>query len=162
LNQFYSPLTNYRDDEYGGNLENRMRFPLEVVREVKSVIDEGLLLYRLGSTDLDPRGVDIHESKIFAKKIVDEGAEVIDVSGGLCGSRPPRFKGVQGYFIPNAQEIRKVVDVPVIGVGGITEPRFADMIIRTGQVDLVAVGRAIIEDPYWASKTIKELDKGPR
>ena len=160
LNQFYSPLTNSRRDRYGGSLENRMRFPLEVVERVKEEVGGRLLLYRLGSDDLDPAGTQIEDSRVFAVRLEEAGVDIIDVSGGLCGSRPDQLQNTKGYFVPQAQQIRKVVEVPVIGVGGITEPEYADRVIQEGRVDLVAVGRALLEDPDWATNTIKTLNLG--
>jgi len=155
LNQFFSPLANRRKDKYGGSLENRMRFPLEVVEKVKEKVGGRLLLYRLGSDDLDPAGVKIEDSKKFAVKLEEAGVDIIDVSGGLCGSRPAQLQGRQGYFIPQAQKIKKVVDTPIIGVGGITQPEYANKVIQEEKVDLVAVGRALLEDPDWATKITK-------
>ncbi|MFQ6096059.1 MAG: tRNA-dihydrouridine synthase [Candidatus Bathyarchaeia archaeon] len=157
LNQFYSPLTNRRRDKYGSTLENRMRFPLEVVESVKKKVEGRLLLYRLGSVDLDPVGTRIEDSQKFALKLEEAGVDIIDVSGGLCGSRPAPLQNIQGYFIPQAQKIKEVVDIPVIGVGGITDPEYADKLIREGRVDLVAVGRGLLKDPDWAVKAIKIL-----
>jgi len=160
LNQFFSPLTNRRRDRYGGSLENRMRFPLEVVERVRERIGGRLLLYRLGSDDLDPEGVKIEDSEKLALKLEEAGVDIIDVSGGLCGSRPPQLQDVQGYFIPQAEQIKKVVDIPVIGVGGITEPEYANRLIWEEKVDLVAVGRALLKDPDWGIKAIKTLERG--
>ena len=157
LNQFFSPLANRRGDKYGGSLENRMRFPLEVVEKVKEKVGGRLLLYRLGSDDLDPAGITIEDSKKFAIKLQEAGVDIIDVSGGLCGSRPEQLQDRQGYFIPQAQQIKKVVDIPVIGVGGITETEYANTLIREEKVDLVAVGRALLKDPDWAIKAIKTM-----
>jgi len=159
LNQFFSPLTNRRSDNYGGSLENRMRFPLKVVERVKEKVGGRLLLYRLGSDDLDAAGTQIEDSQKFAVKLEEAGVDVIDVSGGLCGSRPEHLQGRQGYFIPQAQEIRKVVDIPVIGVGGIREAEYADKLIREGRVDLVALGRELLRDPDWAKKANETLEK---
>jgi len=158
LNQFLSPLTNLRRDKYGDSLENRMRFPLDVVKRVKEKIDGKLLLYRLGSDDLNPAGIRIEDSKKFAVRLQETGVDIIDVSGGLCGSRPSQLQERQGYFIPQARQIKKVVNTPVIGVGGITEPEYADKVIREENVDLVAVGRALLKDPDWATKAIKTLE----
>lgn len=158
LNQFFSPLANRRRDKYGGSLESRMRFPLEVVERVKDKLGGRLLIYRLGSDDLDPIGTRIEDSQRFASKLEEGGVDIIDVSGGLCGSRPPQLQGIQGYFIPQAQQIREVVDIPVVGVGGITEPKYADKLIEECKVDLVAVGRELVKDPEWAGKAIKTLE----
>ncbi|MFP3951079.1 MAG: NADH:flavin oxidoreductase [Candidatus Bathyarchaeia archaeon] len=157
LNQFYSPLTNRRKDEYGGSLEDRIRFPLEIVESVREVSADGLLLYRLGSTDMDPEGTSIEDSRIFAERLEESGVDIIDVSGGLCGSRPDELQGKQGYFIPQTESIKEVVEVPVIGVGGIRDPEFADAVILGGRVDLVAVGRALLEDKSWARKAVRVL-----
>jgi NADPH2 dehydrogenase len=158
LNQFFSPLTNLRRDKYGDSLENRMRFPLGIVKRVKEKIDGRLLLYRLGSDDLDSAGITIEDSQKFAMKLQEAGVDIIDVSGGLCGSRPSQLQDRQGYFIPQARQIKKVVNTPVIGVGGITEPEYTDKVIREENVDLVAVGRALLKDPDWATKAIKTLE----
>ena len=159
LNQFYSPLTNKRRDKYGGSLENRMRFPLEVVERVKKKVGGRLLLYRLGSDDLDPVGIKIEDSKKFAVKLEEAGIDIVDVSGGLCGSRPDQLKDIPGYFIPQAQQIKKVISIPVIGVGGIIDPAYADKLVREERVDLVAVGRGLLNDADWAKKAIKKLKK---
>jgi NADPH2 dehydrogenase len=159
LNQFFSPLANRRRDSYGGSLENRMSFPLEVVERVKEKIGGKFLLYRLGADDLDPEGTRIEDSQKFAVRLEETGVDIIDVSGGLGGSRPEQLQGRQGYFIPQAQKIKKVVGVPVVGVGGITEPQFADKLIREGRVDLVAVGRELLKDPDWALEAIETLEK---
>ncbi len=159
LNQFFSPLANRRRDRYGGSLENRMRFPLQVVERVKEQAGGRLLLYRLGSDDLDPEGIRIEDSKKIAVKLEEAGVDIIDVSGGLCGSRPTQLQDRQGYFIPQAQQIKEVVNVPVIGVGGITEPEYANSLIQRGRVDLVAVGRALLEDPDWSISAIKTLNR---
>jgi NADPH2 dehydrogenase len=157
LNQFFSPLLNKREDEYGGSLENRMRFPLMVVEKVRESVGGRLLLYRLGSDDLAANGTHVEDSAAFAVKLEQCGVDVVDVSGGLCGSEPKQLRGVKGYFVPQAYEIKKAVKVPVIGVGGITEAEYADRLIRDGKVDLVAVGRALWKDPKWAEKAVEAL-----
>jgi len=161
LNQFLSPITNKRIDAYGGTLAKRMKFPLEVIEQVRRAIGNKLLLYRLGADDMMPGGLTIEESRKFAMKLEEYGVDIIDVSGGLCGSRPEGLTG-QGYFVPLAEKIKSVVRVPVIGVGGIRDPKYADEIVRLGKVDLVAVGRAILENPNWPIKAINELSKQKR
>lgn len=155
LNQFYSPLTNRRNDKYGGSLDNRIRFPLEVVNGVREKIGDKLLLYRLGSVDLDKEGTQIDDSKQFAIKLEETGVNILDISGGICGHLPSELQGRQGFFIPQAESIKKVVKIPVIGVGGIKEPSFADMLIKNDKVDLVAIGRELIRDPGWSSMAIR-------
>jgi 2,4-dienoyl-CoA reductase-like NADH-dependent reductase (Old Yellow Enzyme family) len=159
LNQFSSPLTNYRHDKYGGSLENRIRFPLQVVERIRETIGGRLLLYRLGADDLNPKGNRIEDSEKFAVKLEEAGVDILDVSGGLCGSRPPQLQEEPGYFIFQAHQIKRVVNIPVIGVGGIRDPQHADNLIREGKVDLVAVGRALLNDPDWMIKAITLLTK---
>jgi len=156
LNQFLSPLTNRRQDGYGGSLENRARFPLEVVRAVRRAVGPDFpVLYRLGAADNVPGGLTLEESQVVAPWLVEAGVDVLDVSGGLGGSRPPGAP--PGYFVPLAEGIKRVVEVPVVVTGGITDPFFADGIVRAGKADLVGIGRALLADPDWARKAIASL-----
>lgn len=157
LSQFVSPLTNRRNDEYGGAIENRVRFPLEVVKEAKRHVKNMPLLYRIGAADLRPGGLTLEDSKFLARKLVEEGVDILDVSGGLCGSRPPELQNTQGYFVPYAEEIKKTTSTLVIGGGGVKDPLFADKLIREGKIDLVYVGRAQLSDPKWTKKAIEKL-----
>ncbi len=162
LSQFLSPITNDREDEYGGTFRNRSRFPLKVVEGLKRRIGDGLLAFRLGATDLDNRGVTIEDSKRLAKELETKGVDLIDVSGGLCGSDPEELAGEEGYFVKYARQVKEAADLPVIGVGGIEDPAYANKIIKSGQVDLVAVGRAQLSDPDWAEKAVARIrgDRG--
>ena len=159
LNQFFSPLFNRREDEFGGSLENRMRFPMLAVEKVRERIEDKLLLYRLGADDLAPNGAGIEDSTTMAKKLAQSGVDIIDVSGGMCGSDPKQLRRAKGYFVPQASAIKKAVNVPVIGVGRIREAEYADKLVRNGEVDLVAVGRALWADPDWAKKATEKLKK---
>jgi len=163
LNQFFTPLLNRRDDEFGGSLENRMRFPLMVVEKVRRRLGSDiLLLYRLGSYDLSPKGNRIEDGVEFAKRLESAGIDVLDVSGGMCGSNPKQLDGkVVGYFVPQAEAVKSTVGVPVVGVGGITDAAYADGLVREGKVDLVAVGRAIWHDPEWVQKAYVSLNSAP-
>jgi 2,4-dienoyl-CoA reductase-like NADH-dependent reductase (Old Yellow Enzyme family) len=158
LNQFFSPLFNKREDEFGGSLEKRMLFPLLIVEKVRRILGDRLLLYRLGSDDLAPSGTHIEDSIAFAKKLEALGVDILDVSGGMCGSLPRQLRQIKGYFVPQASEIKKAVNVPVIGVGGITQAEYADKLVIEGKVDLVAVGRAFWTDFQWADKAIEILE----
>ena len=158
LGQFLSPLTNRRDDAYGGSLENRARFPLEVVRAVREAVGPHYpVFYRLGATDNIPGGLTVDDAKVVAPWLVKAGVDVLDISGGLGGSRPQGAP--PGFFVPHAQAVKSVVDVPVIAVGGIRDPIFADEIVRTGKADLVAIGRPLLADPQWAAKAIAALER---
>lgn len=159
LNQFLSLLTNKRGDEYGGSLENRARFPLRVLERVRKEVGSGFsVLYRLGADDFRQGGLSLMDTKVFAKMLVSAGVDAIDVSGGIGGANLPGRSG-QGYLFHLAEGIKKVVKVPVVGVGGITEAEFADKAVREGKVDLVAVGRSLLTDPEWAMKAVKTLKR---
>lgn len=157
LNQFFSPLLNHREDEYGGSLKGRMRFPLLVAKKVRKCLGNRLLLYRLGADDLAPNGTRIEDSIAFALQLQQVGVDIIDVSGGMCGSEPKQLRQVMGYFVPQATAIKRAVKIPVIGVGGITDADFADRLVCDGKVDLVAVGRALWKDPKWPQKAAEAL-----
>lgn len=156
LSQFLSPLTNRRGDEYGGSVENRARIHVEVLSEVRRRVSSGLPVFvRLGVHDETPGGLELEESRRVAVRLAENGSDLIDVSGGLQGSRGVG-KG-PGYFVSYAAAIKASVSVPVLVTGGIKEPEFADRIVREGQADLVGIGRAMLEDPDWARKAIGVL-----
>jgi 2,4-dienoyl-CoA reductase-like NADH-dependent reductase (Old Yellow Enzyme family) len=156
LSQFLSPLTNLRRDAWGGDLEGRSRLHREVLAEVRRTLGRGTALFiRLGADDETPGGVTIAESCRVAPWLVQAGADLIDVSGGLQGSRP-EGRG-PGYFVPFAAAIRQVVSVPVLVTGGITEAGLADAIVRDGQADLVGVGRPQLANPQWAREALHSL-----
>lgn len=156
LSQFLSPLTNRRDDEYGGPVERRSRLHLEVLREVRSRLPRGTPVFvRLGAHDEMPGGLEIEDACWTAARLVESGADLIDVSGGLQGSRGAG-KG-PAYFVPYAQAIRAVVHAPVMVTGGLGEPDLANRVVREGLADLIGVGRAMLNDPEWAGKAIAHL-----
>jgi 2,4-dienoyl-CoA reductase-like NADH-dependent reductase (Old Yellow Enzyme family) len=159
LGQFHSPITNKRLDDYGGPLVNRVRLSRRIVEEVKQELGSNFpVLYRIGVEDslLYPGGLTLKEGVEAAKMIVEAGVDIIDVSGGLGGGRPEYLKG-PGFYVPHAAAVKEVVDVPVIGVGGIQTAKEADSIIKSGRVDLVAVGRAYLSEPKWATIATQTL-----
>ena len=159
FSQFLSPLTNRRDDDYGGSIENRVRLHVRVIECIKKELGPSYpVLCRLGVEDMIPGGLTLDNGVIAAKMIEEAGADVVDVSGGLVGHLHPVDKG-PGFFIPQALAVKSVVGVPVIGVGGIKTPEEGDELIRLGKVDLVAVGRAILNDPNWASEAVRYFAK---
>lgn len=136
-----------------------MRFPIRVFKRVRKEVGQDFpLLYRLGADDFREGGLSLNDTKIFAGMLVDAGVDAIDVSAGIGGSNPQGLSG-QGCLLYLAEGIKKVVKVPVVGVGGITEAEFADEAVREGKVDLVAVGRALLADPEWAMKAVKTLKR---
>jgi 2,4-dienoyl-CoA reductase-like NADH-dependent reductase (Old Yellow Enzyme family) len=162
LGQFHSPVTNKRQDEYGGSLENRVRLSRRIVGEIKRDLGSNYpVLYRIGAEDaaLYPGGLVLQEGVEAARMIAEAGVDIIDVSGGLGGGRPEGLEG-PGFFVPHAAAVKGTVDVPVIGVGGIQTAEEANRIIRSGRVDLVAVGRAYLSEPRWATIAVSELSQG--
>ena len=149
LHQFLSPLSNRRSDDYGGSLENRMRFPLEVFDAVRAVLPPELpVTMRLSATDWVKGGWDLDQSIRFARELEARGCAAIHVSsGGL----DPRQKIAVGpsYQVPFARAIRQAVGIPVVAVGMITDFEQAEAIIGTGDADLVALARGMLFDPRW-------------
>ena len=157
LCQFLSPYANKRHDEYGGNLEARLLFPTEVIREVKTRLGKNMpLFYRFGADDMLEGGLTREEGKLAAQHLEQIGVDVFDVSGGIGGDGQRSFTE-QGYFVPLAAGIKEVVKVPVIGVGNITEPEYADRIIRERKVDMVAVGRTLLSNPDFPRQAAQKL-----
>lgn len=150
LNQFYSPLTNKRKDEYGRDLMGRIQIHLETIKEVRRQVGEDYpLLLRLGASDYEECGTRKEESGIASREFKKAGVDAIDVTGGMCGFMGPQFKG-QGYFAELSETIKGAVDIPVILTGGITEREAADKILMEKKADLIGVGRAILKDYDWA------------
>ena len=157
LHEFLSPLSNRRNDRYGGSLENRMRFPLEVFSAVRKIWPEAKPLgVRLSASDWIEGGWDLPQAIEFSQQLKKLGCDWIDASsGGLA----PEQKIALGpdYQVPFAEAIRKEADIPTIAVGLITEPRQAEDIIAGGKADLVALARGMLFDPHWAWRAAAEL-----
>lgn len=157
LNQFYSPLTNHRTDGYGGSREARLSLPLAVVRAVRRAVGpEYPVFYRFGADDRLPGGLTVEDALYAAPLLAEAGVDLLDVSGGICGSRPADLTG-QGYFAYLSGPMKGVSPVPVLVTGGVTEPRAAEELLRSGLADLIGVGRALLRDPDWAVKAQAEL-----
>ena len=149
LHQFLSPVTNRREDDYGGSLENRMRFPLEVFKAVKaSVPATGPVGVRISATDWVENGWDLESSVILAKELARLGCAYIHVSGGGLSPDQKIIPG-PGYQVSMAERIKRETGLPTIAVGLITEPEQAQTIIASGQADMVAVGRGMLFNPRW-------------
>ena len=156
LSQFLSPLTNRRVDAYGGDVQGRGRLHLHVTEAVRRAVGADLLvLVRLGAGDDTPGGLELADSLTLAPALVAAGVDLLDVSGGLQGSRPEG--AAPGYFVRFAEAIRGVAGVPVAVAGGITDASHADLLVREGRTDLVGVGRAMLTNPRWAADAIREL-----
>ncbi len=149
LHQFLSPLSNVRDDEYGGSRANRMRFPLEVFAAVRAAWPEHKPLgIRISATDFVEGGWTLEDSIAFAHELRGLGCDFIDVSGGGLSPRQ-RIDIFPGYQAEFAAAIRRATGVPTIAVGRIDDPAFAESLIEGGACDAVAVARAFIRHPRF-------------
>jgi len=157
LNQFLSPLTNKRTDDYGGDIVNRIRIHLQVIEAVRSVVGPDFpVQVRLGASDYTEGGTTIEDSKIAARAFEKAGVDIIHISGGFVGYTPPSLTG-QGYFAPLSEAIKGVVSIPVILTGGITEIEAAEKFLAEKKADLIGVGRAILQDSNWAKRAVEGL-----
>jgi 2,4-dienoyl-CoA reductase-like NADH-dependent reductase (Old Yellow Enzyme family) len=157
LHEFLSPLSNQRSDEYGGTLENRMRFPLEVFEAVREVFPpERTVSVRVSGTDWAPGGWDIEQTVAFAQALEALGCAVIHVSSG--GLTPAQQIPVgPGYQVPLAREVKRATSMAVVAVGLITDATQAESIVATGDADLIGLARAILYDPRWPWHAAAEL-----
>lgn len=174
LHSFLSPISNQRDDEYGGSLANRMRFPLEVVDSVRAVIPEALPLFsRISAIDGLEGGWSMDDSIELCREMAERGVDVVDCSsGGIAGA--PRFRTddqnkpltqksarLGGFQVPYASRARNETEIKSMAVGVITDPHQAEQILQAGDADLVALGREIMYDPFWPLHAARALDADP-
>jgi 2,4-dienoyl-CoA reductase-like NADH-dependent reductase (Old Yellow Enzyme family) len=157
LNQFLSPLSNRRTDNFGGSLANRMRFPLRVAREVRAAWPAHLPLFvRISATDWVEGGWDMAQSISLAREFKTAGIDLIDCSSGGT-SHDARVPTGPGYQVPFAQAIRSEVGMATGAVGLITEATQAEQIIAEGKADVVFLARELLRDPYWPLHAALEL-----
>lgn len=156
LHQFLSPLANHRTDAYGGSLENRMRYPLEVFAAVRAAVPSMTLGMRISATDWVDGGWDLEQSVRFAQELERMGCDFIHVSSGGV-STAQKIAVEPGYQIGFAERIKRDTGLPTIGVGLITEARHAEAILQAGQADVIALARAMLYDPRWPWHAAAEL-----
>jgi 2,4-dienoyl-CoA reductase-like NADH-dependent reductase (Old Yellow Enzyme family) len=149
LHQFLSPLSNRRDDAYGGSLENRMRFPLEVFEAVRAAFPaERPVTFRVSGTDWAEGGWDIEQTAALAQALEARGCAAVHVSsGGLTPAQ--RIPVGPSFQVPLARAVKQATKAPVIAVGMITEFAQAEAIVGTGDADMIALARAVLYDPRW-------------
>jgi 2,4-dienoyl-CoA reductase-like NADH-dependent reductase (Old Yellow Enzyme family)/thioredoxin reductase len=159
ISQFMSGYANKRTDEYGGGFEGFIRFPIEIIRRVRQLVGPDFpIFFRISGDELVPMGRTVTESVEVAKRLVQEGVNVIDVSIGVMESSavtsaPPDME--QGFNAVMTAAFKKALSVPVIAVGRINEPDVAEETISSGKADLVAIGRQSLTDPEWPNKVAK-------
>lgn len=150
LHQFLSPIANQRTDQYGGSVESRLRFPLEVFDAVRAAVpkDSMAVGLRLSATDWVEGGLEISQSKLFVQELQERGCDFIHVSSGGVSPEQKIPLG-PGYQVHLAEEIKQHCSIPVIAVGLITDAHQAEAIITAGKADAIAIARGILYDPHW-------------
>ena len=155
LHSFFSPLSNKRTDNYGGSLENRMRFGLEVVKSIKSILPDDIpLFFRISSVDGAENGTKFEENISYARELKKAGVDIIDCSSGGIGGSPvlTKSKIIPGFQVPYSERIKKEANINTMAVGAIIEPDQAEDIITNGRADLIAIGRELLADTQWVYK----------
>ena len=155
LHEFLSPIANQRGDAYGGSLDKRMRFPLEVFAAVRAAFS-GVLGIRISGTDWVEGGWDIEQCSVFGQRLKALGCDFIHMSSGGV-SPQQKIPLAPGYQVPLARTMRQATDLPTIAVGLITEPAQAEAIVQAGDADLVALARGFLYNPRWAWQAAVEL-----
>ena len=156
VSEFLSPLSNQREDQYGGNRQQRARFGREVIATVREEWPERLPLgIRLSCTDWAPGGNTVEDAVEFARIFREDGVDLVDCSsGGVVSARPPT---APGYQVPFADRIRHEAEVKTMAVGLITAPEQAAEIVANGRADVVALGRELLRSPYWPLAAARAL-----
>ncbi len=161
LSSFLSPLSNQRTDAYGGSLENRMRFPLQVAQAVREVVPRELPLFvRISATDWGEGGWSLEDTLAFARRLKELGVDLLDCSSGGVVPRV-RIPLAPGFQVPFADAVRKRVGLRTGAVGLITTPEQAETLLQAGSADLVLLGRVLLRDPYFPLKAAKALGVAP-
>ncbi len=161
VHQFLSPITNQRCDEWGGSAENRMRFAVEVAREIRRNWPEDLpLAFRLSATDWLESGLTVVDTVEIAKALRSAGVDLIDCSSGGIGGkeRPQRMSIAQGFQVPFAAQIRARADIPTMAVGFLWDSKICDAVIERGDADMIALGRELLDDPNWPLHCATQLE----
>ena len=156
--QFHAPFENRRRDEYGGSLDNRARFGLEVLRAVKAAVPDMGVVYRLSVEDFFPSGLPYAEGRQIAIWAAAAGADALHLTAGHYRSRPsaqvvlPPMNFPEATFLDYAAEVRKCAGVPIIAVGRLGDPATAERAVSQGKADFIALGRSLIAEPDWVEK----------
>ena len=157
IHEFLSPLSNRRNDKYGGSFDNRVRFLLECVAAMREALpDRCPLFVRISATDWTDGGWDLEQSVLLARRLKEIGVDAIDCSSG-GNVESAKIPVGPGYQAPFAQRIRREVGIATLAVGMISASAQADQIIRNGEADMVLLARELLRDPYWPLRAAREL-----
>lgn len=162
IHSFLSPLSNLRDDEYGGSIENRMRFPLRVAAAIRANWpDDKPLFFRISGIDGAEGGWTIDDSVVFARALKKLGVDVIDCSsGGIAAASSPAAKGLPrgpGFQVYIAEQVRREAGIATQAVGLITDAHQAEKILQNGEADLISIAREALYNPYWPRHAAQQL-----
>jgi len=155
ISEFLSPHANQRTDEYGGSVENRARFYVEIVKRVKEIAGADFpVICRYNGEDYIKGGLELKDGKIIGQLLEEAGADALSVTASVYGSYVPTvpMEEPPGCFVYLASAVKEVVDIPVVTVGMICEPNLAEEVIRNRHADIVALGRVLLADPEWPNK----------
>ena len=165
LAAWLSGRTNKRTDRYGGTLENRLRFPLELIAEIRKAIGPDFpLIARLASREV-LGGRSLEETRVVAKALQDAGIDALDINAGSWTEYDwefPSFYKPEGFLLEDAEKIKRSVDIPIIHGGRIIEPRMAEQALSEGRIDVVSITRGLLADPKWVEKTANGEDESIR
>lgn len=160
IHSFFSPVSNRRTDAYGGTLERRMRFPLEVAEALRAVWpEEKPLFYRASVMDGIEGGTTTEDTVALARELKARGVDVVDCSmGGMSGAATLSTRKIsQGFQVPLAEQVRREAGIATMAVGAIMEPAYAESVLAEGRADLIALGRELLANPSWAYNAALEL-----
>jgi 2,4-dienoyl-CoA reductase-like NADH-dependent reductase (Old Yellow Enzyme family) len=158
ISQFHAPFENRRTDEYGGSLENRARFGLDILRAVKAALPGMGVIYRLSVEDFFSGGLTFSEGRQIAIWAAEAGADALHITAGHYRSLPsaqivlPPMSYADGTFLDFAADVKSRIAVPVIAVGKLGDPKLAETAVATGKADFIALGRTLVADPQWVEK----------
>ncbi|WP_127716748.1 NADH:flavin oxidoreductase [Halobacteriovorax sp. HLS] len=154
INQWLSPITNQRTDQYGGTLYNRARILFEIVSEIRALFPKLIISVRIPGQDHFENGTTTTDSILISKKLVYLGVDIINVSSGIGGWRRPRDRRGEGYLVEDARRIQKHINAPVIGVGGIKTKKYIEENLQNKSFSFAAIGRAILENPIMGKQLL--------
>ncbi|RLI25020.1 MAG: NADH oxidase [Candidatus Hecatellales archaeon] len=159
ISQFLSPRTNRRNDCYGGSLEDRMRFPLEVLASIREKVGSSFPVgIRISADEYMENGITVEESRIFSRRLESAGVDYIHVSAGAYETLETCIQPMYlptGFNVHLAEAIKKTVEIPVVASGSITTPELAESILAEGKADFISLGRPLVADPYFAKKAFE-------